>query len=65
MMPSFLSALELAKYILIYEPPHDKTNKMTVRQAKTPISLGIRPVLSESAPLPSLIRVFAGQSIGS
>ena len=26
------------------EPPHEKTNKMTVRPAKTPISLGIRPV---------------------
>ena len=26
------------------EPPHDKTNKMTVRPAKTQISLGIRPV---------------------
>ena len=27
-----------------YEPPHDKTNKMNVRPAKTQISLGIRPV---------------------
>ena len=27
-----------------FEPPHDKTNKMTVRPAKTQISLGIRPV---------------------
>ena len=26
------------------EPRHDKTNKMTVRPAKTQISLGIRPV---------------------
>ena len=26
------------------EPPHDKTNKMTVRPAKTQISLGICPV---------------------
>ena len=32
-----------------YEPPHDKTNKMTVRPAKTQISLGIRPVRSESS----------------
>ena len=32
-----------------YEPPHDKTNKVTVRQAKTQISLGIRPVWSESS----------------
>ena len=30
-----------------YEPQHDKTNKMTVRPAKTHISLGIRPVWSE------------------
>ena len=34
---------------LINEPPHDKTNKMTVRPAKTQISLGIRPVWSESS----------------
>ena len=31
------------------EPPHDKTNKMTVRPAKTQTSLGIRPVWSESS----------------
>ena len=30
-----------------YEPPHGKTNKMTVHPAKTQISLGIRPVWSE------------------
>ena len=30
------------------EPPHDKTNNMTVRPAKTQISLGIRLVWSES-----------------
>ena len=30
------------------EPPHDKTNKMSVRPARTQISLGIRPVWSES-----------------
>ena len=30
--------------ILEYERPHDKTNKMTVRPAKTQIILGIRPV---------------------
>ena len=28
------------------EPPHDKTNNVAVRQAKTQISLGIRPVWS-------------------
>ena len=33
-----------------FEPPHDKTNKMTaVRPAKTQISLGIRLVWSESS----------------
>ena len=31
------------------EPPRDKTNKMTVGPAKTQISLGIRPVWSESS----------------
>ena len=31
------------------EPRHDKTNNMTVRPAKTQISLGIRPVWSESS----------------
>ena len=33
----------------IHEPRHDKTNKMSVRPAKTQISLGIRPVWSESS----------------
>ena len=32
-----------------YEPHHDKTNKITVRPAKTRISLGIHPVWSESS----------------
>ena len=41
--------------LLIFEPHHDKTNKITVRPAKTQISLGIRPVLS----------VFAVRSIDS
>ena len=31
------------------EPPHDKCNKMSVRPAKTQISLGIRPVWLESS----------------
>ena len=35
--------------LLKYEPPHDKTNKMTVHPAKTQISLGICPVWSESS----------------
>ena len=32
----------------LYEPRHDKTNKVTVCPAKTQIILGIRPVWSES-----------------
>ena len=39
--------LLILKYII--EPPHDKTIKMTVRPAKTQISLGIRPICSESS----------------
>ena len=35
--------------IRTYELRHDKTNKMTVRPAKTKISLGIHPVWSESS----------------
>ena len=34
---------------IVYEPPHDKTNNVVVRPAKTQISLGIRPVWSESS----------------
>ena len=34
---------------LWFEPWHDKTNKVTVRPGKTPISLGICPVWSESS----------------
>ena len=33
----------------MYEPWHDKTNNMAVRQAQTQISLGIRPDWSESS----------------
>ena len=33
----------------LFEPPRDKTDKMTVRPAKTQITLGIRPVWSESS----------------
>ena len=35
--------------MLTNEPQHDKTNKLTVRPAKTQISLGIHPVWSESS----------------
>ena len=34
---------------LLFEPPRDKTNQVSVRPAKTQISLGIRPVWSESS----------------
>ena len=34
---------------VIKEPPHDKTNKVVVRPEKTQMSLGIRPVWSESS----------------
>ena len=33
---------------MTYEPRHDTINKMSLRPAKTQISLGIRPVWSES-----------------
>ena len=33
----------------VFEPPHDKTNKIAVRPRKTQISLGIHPVWSESS----------------
>ena len=41
--------------IWLYMSPHDKTNKMTLRPAKTQISLGICPVWS----------VFTVHSMGS
>ena len=37
------------RWFISNEPPHDKTNKMAVRPAKTQISLGICPVWSESS----------------
>ena len=43
---------------LRFEPPHDKTNKMTVRPAKTQISLGIPAWASQPGHPPSLISVF-------
>ena len=45
---SFVSK-ESSLTLLIHEPPHDKTNKMSKRPAKTQISLGICPVWSESS----------------
>ena len=37
------------KIRITFEPPHDKTNKMTVRPAKSQISLDIRQVWSDSS----------------
>ena len=45
----FLRYIGLLFRSVIFEPRHDKTNKMSVRPAKTQMSLGIRPVLSESS----------------
>ena len=39
----------LLNRIFVYEPQYDKTNKMSVRPAKTQISLGICPVRSDSS----------------
>ena len=41
-----------------FEPCHDKTNNVAVRPAKTQISLGIRPVWSESS-------LFTWRKLGS
>ena len=38
-----ISVLKLAS-LRLFEPPHDKTNNVVVRPAKTQISLGIRLV---------------------
>ena len=39
----------LRYFLSLFEPRHDKTNKMTVRPVKTQISLDIHPVWSESS----------------
>ena len=39
----------LCFYFSSFEPRHDKSNKLVVRPAKTQVSLGIRPVWSESS----------------
>ena len=49
MNTNFIKLLYICAKSEIYEPRHDKTNKMGVRPAKTQISLGIRPVWSESS----------------
>ena len=49
-----------------YEPPQDKNNKMSLRPAKTQISLGLRFLHADSEDadqtgrMPRMIRVFAG-----
>ena len=43
----FYRSTNLSNYV--FEPPHDKTNIVTMRPAKTQISLGVRPVWSESS----------------
>ena len=43
------------KSVSTNEPPHDKTNKITLRPAKTQISLGIRPFGSESSMCAQLV----------
>ena len=40
----FITSTGKKCYTFKYEPRHDKTNKMSVRPAKTQISLGICPV---------------------
>ena len=47
----FLADCQMWTHIPVssFESPHDKTNKVTVRPAKTQISLGIRPVWSKSS----------------
>ena len=45
----FADARANSSYYNINEPPRDKTNNVAVRPAKTQISLGIRPVWSESS----------------
>ena len=49
-MESYFATVRQSTIVkLRYEPTRDKTNKVSVRPAKTQISLGIRPVWSESS----------------
>ena len=51
-MPKYEKGTNSVKYshnFMTNEPRPDKTNKVTVRPAKTQISLGIRQVWSESS----------------
>ena len=47
--PVYFLVITNPRYCSTMEPRHDKTNKVSVRPAKTQISLGIRPVWSESS----------------
>ena len=49
--PLICCLFSVVSLLLTFEPQHDKTNKMTVtvRPAKTRISLGIHPVWSETS----------------
>ena len=49
----------------IYESPHDKTNEMAVPPAKTQISLGIRPVRSESSLCVQWVSTSQGPKLSS
>ena len=62
---SFISsqAINLLNSLNKNEPPHDKTNKMNIRSAKTQISLGIRPVWSESSLCAQWVATCKGPSI--
>ena len=56
----------IAAPLNVFEPRHDKTNKITVRQAKTQIRLGGSSEDSDQpGHPPSLIWVFAVRSVGS
>ena len=46
------------------KPPHDKTNNMAVRPAETQISVGIRPVWSESSRRLRSAWAFAQSDLG-
>ena len=47
--PFITKTSKYAYKMMKYEPRHNKSNKVTVRPAKTQISLGIRPVWSEAS----------------
>ena len=62
MVPEEACDLWLWHSLEIFEPRHEKTNKMSVRPAKTQISLGIRPVWSESSLSPWTCREILTQT---